>query len=317
MSNPSEIKPKALLKCQKCRRLIERHSFEDHVSTCCFGVTSSENTLSCAGCMTRVEKSNLILHLLYESIHCRQAYSKTAFIQIFELRMQRAKVSGTEIKSAFNIMEKTSFKPSEEGSTFCNACGETLGPNSINDHFLDRSRCRREHIKLSSKVCSSCSQVYNCLLIHLTNNSSCQNPFFIQLKTAEDQAKLDSSDSDDQVEESYGQSEDKEILSNCELIEYCSVCGAEFKRNTILKHITKNENCESNYPIEDMKRLRKDCEAAKILKLRLWNKRRTGIDPNQKSNKELTLLRQFDKDQKENVKVPNMKKKTQTQGYND
>ena len=43
----------------------------------------TKSMFKCRGCNTSVQNTKLLLHLLYENIHCKQAYSKSDFLCIF------------------------------------------------------------------------------------------------------------------------------------------------------------------------------------------------------------------------------------------
>ena len=175
MSNSKQDQLPPLKKCQDCRKMIHMQFFEEHKSCCRFGKVKFE----CVGCGDEVDNTiQLLSHLQFERVNCRKAYSKTDFVQIFEFKYQNINVSMFDIKSAYNIMEKTGFKAAIDDSTFCNSCGKTFGHDFINDHFSNVPKCKPNYRQLSHRKCEFCSQPYTYILLHLQENPTCKSNIF-------------------------------------------------------------------------------------------------------------------------------------------
>ena len=77
----SQISKTCDLRNEGSSTLIEEHDGSVSYQQTC----PIKSMFKCRGCNTAVQNTKLLLHLLYENIHCKQAYSKSDFLSIFEL----------------------------------------------------------------------------------------------------------------------------------------------------------------------------------------------------------------------------------------
>ena len=81
----------------------------------------TKSMFKCRGCNSAVQNTKLLLHLLYENIHCKQAYSKSDFLSIFELWKRTHIANQKDIKTSFQIVEKSFiFQTSITKTELCN-----------------------------------------------------------------------------------------------------------------------------------------------------------------------------------------------------
>ena len=279
-----------LRKCPMCRKLIDRDAFEQHQETCKLRFAPKQYKkqeiilFECRGCNQVIEKPRLLLHLHYESVSCRQAYSKTDFVNIFEIWMRHYPESPNllkELKTAYSITEKCKFDSSRGLTIFCNSCGKSFNINDMRSHLSDSKQCRANRQLLGDKNCKFCSLPYQQILIHLNQRPECrkvvfdENNDFPTINNQENHSNLDKND------------------SKSDIMETCFGCKEPFKRNSIMKHIKHKKSCEKEYPADVLDKLMKICEESRDHKRRKWNDRRSGVTSKRsKAKTYLDLLEQ-------------------------
>ena len=256
-----------------------------------------KSIFKCRGCDTAVQNTKLLLHLLYENIHCKQAYSKSDFFSIFELWKRTHIANKRDIKTAFQIVEKSFiFQPSSVETELCKFCGETFDQDSIDKHFTDNLECKRAQNQFPKMCCQHCSRSYSSFLIHLQCSKLCrvltfskeQEPFdtLPAFGNAEETSEISNTKEQEPFDTlpAFGNAEETSEISNTkpedqsEADETCFGCGEPFKRNTILKHIGHKKTCSLKYSSEKLEELKNLCNLSKISKSRKWNLKRSGTD---------------------------------------
>ena len=271
--------PKKLRKCKICRKIVDTNLYDDHVKRCSSRISIPEDKedrylLSCRRCY--MKHPYLVIHLC-ESSQCRQRYSKQDYFELFELWYRglmppdhTKKLKPSRLKLFYEVIEKNTFpfETSIANSKFCNSCGMTTSEDQIEGHFEVKPKCAKDYIPLSPKNCSSCNQPYILLLSHLEENPECRTILFGLLEPSTEETKL----------KSLG-----------EEMRTCGGCGERFQRNSILKHLGQKEPCKSKYSSQQLEDLRNDCHITKPLRMKLLNRKRTGIHSNKNNNNESYL----------------------------
>ena len=281
----SSTSPRRVLyrKCQYCRKIINTNDFEEHVSNCPFKPsTAGMGMLTCRGCNQLVKTTELLLHFHYEGVSCRKAYSGMDYHNIANLwafNNSNHPNYWAELKTAWNINKKGIFTDVQKDKPwYCNACGKNFG-NCLIDHHDDVPYCKATHKDLHFgkpiMKCKICSKTERSLLFHLTYNSKCREVAFNSLKEPEitlqhSQVKNDVDESE--LDQKLSHKEKIDLVAEKELL--CIGCGGQFKRNTILKHLTKMESCTSQYSSAQFDELQKACKQSSHMKMRLWKKNR-------------------------------------------
>ena len=239
----------------------------------------TKSMFKCRGCNTSVQNTKLLLHLLYENIHCKQAYSKSDFLCIFELWKRTHIANQKDIKTSFQIVEKSFiFQTSSTETELCIFCGETFDQDSIDKHLTENLECKRAHRKFPELGCLHCSRLCSSFLTHLQHNKDCKDFYF-----SKEQVPFHTLPASEGAEETSTELNPKPE-DQSEEEQTCFGCGEVFKTNTILKHIGHKKPCSLKYSPEQLKELKNLCNLSKIRKSRQWNLKRSGTD----SSKNLT-----------------------------
>ena len=271
MSDSIEKIPKKLRKCKLCRKIVDTDLYDDHVKKCSSRLSKRKeeeggHQFSCRMCYQK--HPQLVLHLCYESPTCLKRYSRADYVELFEIfyrglkpPAQEIKLKPSQLKVLYEVIEKNCFNSQspEDQPRFCNSCGITPCEDSLENHFEGSPKCAKDYIKLSPKNCSSCNKPYLRLLFHLQENPECRSTLFQTLDPSK---------------------EERQLKSLAEQMRTCIGCGGEFKRNSILKHLGQKDACKSKYSNKQLEDLRNDCNIIKPLRMKMLNRKRTGVNSN-------------------------------------
>ena len=296
MSDSNSLPSNYLKKCPFCKKLIESQKYQSHIAECPYQRQHVQDNkkdhppamIPCRKCNHRLLDFRLYFHL-EGSPRCRKSYSKSDFVTIFELWARFNSESPSfhmDVKIAYKQMKKTEFIEASTDS-FCNGCGESFERNTFKDHLQSSPECKSAFKDLSGITCTCCTHMYSRLLLHLQESQKCMLSILHPTEEPSNNNKSSTARSPT-FEEQINSVSEEEV--------HCKGCGSTRKRNSILKHFVKKPGCKESYSEQELHQLYMCCKSSKDNKRRLWNRRRTGIIPNESKEKTyLEILKENEK----------------------